>query len=258
LSHLSAPRGDLRHVRPSPLFLALVAVAVTAGWFAWTGDGDQSLPVFLMVMAGWLVSVCLHEFAHAYTALLGGDRSVIDRGYLTLDPVKYAHPLLTIVLPTVFVLLGGIPLSGAAVYIDEHAIRSRARSAWMSASGPLTNLALGAVLSAVLASGLVDGAGHSFRAGLAFLAYLQILSAVLNLLPVPGLDGFGVIEPYLSHRTRAQIAPYAAYAPLLLLALLWTDQVGGAFGDLVRAAADVVGVPSGEVSDGYGLFRFWD
>ena len=72
-------------VRPSPLFLIFVALTVLGGALAWTqsepGSRLGDLAVFVFVLAGWIVSVCLHEFAHAFTAYRAGDRSVEAAGY---------------------------------------------------------------------------------------------------------------------------------------------------------------------------------
>ncbi len=70
------------------------------------------------------MSLCLHEFGHALAAYLGGDTSVRDAGYLTLNPLKYSHPLLSIIMPVLFLMMGGIGLPGGAVYINRHALRS--------------------------------------------------------------------------------------------------------------------------------------
>src|SRR5262245_22668469 len=89
-----APRGT---DRPHPIFLCMVGVFVASGVLLWKDAGNDSLNVFLFVVFGWLVSVCVHEYAHALVGLRAGDRDVIYRGYLRLDPRKYAHPLLTFV-----------------------------------------------------------------------------------------------------------------------------------------------------------------
>ncbi|MEL7209419.1 MAG: site-2 protease family protein, partial [Actinomycetota bacterium] len=118
-------------IRPSPLFLALVAGFAASGWILWNRAEDWA--VFVFVLVGWVVSLCLHEFAHAVTAFVGGDRSVADKGYLTLDPRHYAEPGLSLVLPILFVLLGGIGLPGGAVWINRAAERSpptKAVTAW--------------------------------------------------------------------------------------------------------------------------------
>ena len=71
--------------------------------------------MFVFVVFGWLVSLCLHEFGHAYTAWRYGDQDVEVRGYLTLNPLKYANPLLSLGVPLLFIALGGIGLPGGAV-----------------------------------------------------------------------------------------------------------------------------------------------
>jgi Zn-dependent protease len=76
--------------RPSLIFVALVVALVAGGWATWTGWGNPNIGVFVFVTAGWLVSLCLHEFAHAYMAYHSGDRSVEEQGYLTLNPCATA------------------------------------------------------------------------------------------------------------------------------------------------------------------------
>ena len=103
-------------VRPSPVFLVIVAVTVLGGVIAWLAAGTVRplayVGVFTFVIAGWLVSLCLHEFGHAYTAWRFGDHDVAVRGYLTLNPLKYSSPLLSLGLPLLFIALGGVGLPG--------------------------------------------------------------------------------------------------------------------------------------------------
>jgi Zn-dependent protease len=99
-------------VRPSPIFLALVGLTAVGGVLAWTAGRTTPtsayIGVFLFVIAGWLVSLCLHEFGHDYTAWRFGDQDVAMRGYLTLNPLKYSSPLLSLGLPLLFIALGGM------------------------------------------------------------------------------------------------------------------------------------------------------
>ena len=81
--------------------------------------------MFLFVVFGWLLSLCLHEYAHALVGYRGGDYGVIHRGYLQLNPLKYTNAVLSIVLPIVFIIFGGIALPGGAVLIDHHRLRSK-------------------------------------------------------------------------------------------------------------------------------------
>lgn len=117
----SERRSGHSAVRPSPVFLLIVLVTVGGGALAWDADIDSvraKVGVFLLVVFGWIISLCLHEFSHAYVAWRAGDHEVEVRGYLTLNPLKYSHPVLSIGLPLVFIALGGIGLPGGAVYVD--------------------------------------------------------------------------------------------------------------------------------------------
>jgi Zn-dependent protease len=242
---------------PSPLFLGITAVFAATGWALWVGAGQPQYATFGFVLSGWLLSLCLHEYGHAITAYHSGDRSVADKGYLTLNPLKYTHALYSIVLPLVFVVIGGIGLPGGAVYIDRARLRGRVTESLVSAVGPLTNVLFALVRLVPVA--LVSGGAHAvFWAALAYLGFLQVTASLLNLIPMPGLDGFGIIEPWLPAqwlRAAARIAPYGFF---ILLALFWLSPVGRLFFSAVLGILDLLGVPRDALSDGYTLFRFWD
>ena len=80
---------------------------------------------FIIVLVGWVFSLCLHEFSHALVAYYGGDTTVREKGYLTFNPLKYTHPVYSLLLPLLFLVLGGIGLPGGAVYIETWRLRSR-------------------------------------------------------------------------------------------------------------------------------------
>src|SRR5262249_45387641 len=155
---------------------------------------------FIFVIAGWLVSLCLHEFGHALTAWRFGDRDAAARGYLTLDPRRYSHPALSLLLPMVIILLGGIGLPGAAVYLRTWFMTPTRRSL-VRLAGQAANLLL-AVLLLVLTRLFFDMGHWVLWAGVAFLAFLELTAVLLNLLPIPGLDGYDALEPHLSPETQ--------------------------------------------------------
>ena len=72
-------------------------------------DERFSNPLFWAVLIGWVLSVVLHEFAHGIVAYWGGDYTIRERGGLTLNPLQYIDPFISIVLPIIFVLIGGVP-----------------------------------------------------------------------------------------------------------------------------------------------------
>lgn len=265
-------RRGLRQRRPSPLFLVFVAITAAGGALAWFVTTPRSalgnFGVLLFVLGGWIVSVCFHEFAHAYAAYRAGDHSVEAAGYLTLNPFKYAHPLLSIVLPLFFIVQGGIGLPGGAVYLHRHAFRSRATQSVAAAVGPLTNLVLGVVLLLVAKSHVGEARLYFFAGvdnharfwcGLAFLGFLQITAAVLNLLPVPGLDGYAIIEPYLDPQTQQygdKVKPWGMLGVIVLLIAF--VPLNTAFFDLVDYLGGLTGADPGLWGTGQEFFRFWD
>ncbi|MEU8901553.1 site-2 protease family protein [Nocardia sp. NPDC048505] len=257
----SFPRKRTGAVRPSPVFLAVVALAVAGGVLAWMSDSEldsnlAKLGVFVLVVAGWVVTLCLHEFAHAFTAWRAGDQDVEMRGYLTLNPLKYSHPLLSIVLPMVFIALGGIGLPGGAVYVHSHNFSPRIQRL-ISFAGPAVNLLCGIALLLVIQI-FADMSTHAvFWCGLAFLAFLQITAFLLNILPIPGLDGYGILEPSLSYKTRQALDQFKPFGMLILFALLFTPQLNQVFFDAVYWLYELSGVPRNWSAWGSRLTRFW-
>lgn len=246
-------------VRPSPVFLLVLAVTIGGGVLAWLSDygsTEAKIGVFVMVVAGWIVTLCLHEFAHAYMAWRAGDHEVELRGYLTLNPLKYSHPLLSIVLPVVFIALGGFGLPGGAVYVHTHSVSARMQRI-ISGAGPAVNAAFAVVLLVIVEIFGSQTSHSAFWYGLAFLGFLQVTAAVLNLLPIPGLDGYGILEPSLSYRTRRSLDQLKPLGMLLLFALILTPAINGPFFDFIYTVCEVFGVESSWIARGAGQVRFW-
>jgi Zn-dependent protease len=246
-------------VRPSPIFLAIVAVTALGGAVAW-GDGNQTgalayVGVFVFVIAGWVVSLSLHEFGHAFTAWRFGDRSVAVRGYLDLDPRRYSNPWLSLGIPLLITALGGIGLPGAAVYLRTSSMTPTQRTV-VSLAGPSANLLL-AVLLLGLTNVYFEPEHLVFWAGVAFLGFLQITALLLNLLPLPGLDGYNALEPHLSPETQRALEQFKPYGVLFLVFLLFVPQVNQAFFGLVSWFFDLSGVPPLLWRAGGGLTQFW-
>ncbi|MBV8965634.1 MAG: site-2 protease family protein [Mycobacteriaceae bacterium] len=246
-------------VRPSPVFLAICAITALGGALAWLAGTSLSaiayVGVFTFVIAGWLVSLCLHEFAHAYMAWRYGDHDVAVRGYLTLNPLKYSNPLLSLGLPLVFIALGGIGLPGGAVYVRTSWMTPRRRTV-VALAGATVNAALAVVLLAVTAV-LADAHHAVFWSGMAFLGFLQVTAVVLNLLPIPGLDGYSALEPHLSPETQHALQPAKQWGFVILFILLIAPPLNQAFFSIVYRLFDLSNVPSILVALGSHLTRFW-
>lgn len=252
-------------MRPSPVFLGILAVTIAAGILAAVRDPFDAesvrdpigtIGVFVLVIGGWILSLTLHEFGHALVAFKGGDYSIAHKGYLTMDVRKYTDPVLSIILPLVFLAIGGIPLPGGAVWINHAALRNRTTASCVSLAGPLSNLVIGIVLCLVVA--LVPTLPFGLLVGLSYLALLQIVTFVLNILPVPGLDGYGAIEPYLPPNAREMGAKARPWAPFVLFALLFAvPQVNNLLWKASFALFDTVGGSSLAARLGLQTFMFW-
>lgn len=230
------------------------------------GDGEtailadlfrrQPMTTFLLIVFLWIFSVCLHEYAHAIVAYHGGDKSVVEKGYLSLNPMNYLDPMTSILIPTLVLVMGGLGLPGAAVYINTAALRSRQWESAVSLAGPAMNLIILIVVAVLIRA--LGAHGTALGAALAFFALLQASAIVLNMLPIPGFDGFGAIEPYLPDELRYNARRAAPFMMLGLLLVLFT--VPGASRLIMTACfaiTSVLGISPFEIVDGLNAFRFW-
>ena len=249
-------------VRPSPVFLLFLALAAGSGWLVWTMDAgypnrtDRAV-MFIFVASMWVVSLSLHEFAHAFLAWRFGDHEVEARGYLTLNPFKYAHPLLSIVIPVLVLLIGGIGLPGGAVWLHPHRFRTNLQRALVSLAGPAVNLVF-AVVAIWWVAHNQPLTGHSvFWLAMAALGLLQLMGGILNLLPIPGLDGWGAIEPYLDPSVQQGAQQLKPFGWLILFALLQVNTINAKFFEFVNWVFGWSGLPTIYGQLGIQLMQFW-
>lgn len=217
------------------------------------------MAVFLAVTILWVLSVCLHEFGHAIVAYHGGDTTVRDKGYLTLNPLRYTHPVYSLLLPVVFMLLGGIGLPGGAVYIETGLLRSRGWRTAVSLAGPFMNLVIVWVLCLPFWFGLIERSPDNLVAvSLAFVIQLQISSVFLCLLPVPPLDGFRALGPWLPAHVEAKALEHAnVFMWGVFLALWYVRPANAAFWGAVNGATELLGIDPWLAYAGLQQFQFW-
>jgi Zn-dependent protease len=188
---------------------------------------DFQSPLFWAILIGWILSVTLHEFAHGLVAFWGGDYTIRERGGLTLNPLYYVDPFMSIILPAIFLAMGGIPLPGGATFIRSDLLRNRKWESGVALAGPLANFLLFVAFAAPLhpAFGWYEfGAratpGQTFCGA---MATLQFLAMCLNLVPVPPLDGFRAIAPLLGRETEEKMTmpPTGTILFLVYFFVLW-------------------------------------
>lgn len=174
---------------------------------------------FIIIFFGWIFSLCLHEFSHALVAYYGGDTTVREKGYLTFNPLKYTHPMLSLGIPLLMLLMGGIGLPGGAVYIETDRIRNRYWLSAMSLAGPAAN-GIFAIFLAILLRILPESTSY-FWPGISFLFALEIWSILFNLIPIPPLDGYNAVSPFLLPGIRDQVDRIRSFAIWIIILALW-------------------------------------
>ncbi len=229
----------------------MLSLALPGRWPAWDG-----FITFLAVTSGWIISLALHEFSHAYTAYRHGDLSVREKGYLSLNPLLYTHPFLSIVVPVLFLLMGGIGLPGGAVYINMQAIKSRRALSLVSLAGPAANGAVALVLLLLLHFFPIP---QTLLPTVSLLLFLQISAILFNLLPIPGLDGFGFLQPWLPPALLTRFRDLTGIIILALMYAFFTDSfINRAFWKTVIFISDAIGINLDWVRQGFAMMRFWE
>jgi Zn-dependent protease len=143
-----------------------------------------------------LFSVIIHEMAHGYVAWLNGDPTARLTGRITLNPIPHIDPFFTILMPILFYWTMGIAIGGARpVPVNPLNFRNyRVGEITTSAAGPASNLLL-AVLFAFLLHLNLGGPGLVLMAY--YGCFINILLALLNLIPIPPLDGSHLVAAFL-------------------------------------------------------------
>lgn len=179
-----------------------------------------------------VLSISFHEFAHAWLANELGDTTARNQGRLTLNPLVHFDPLGALMI--VFMAIAGWGIGwGKPVPVNPYNLRVNPRIGMglTSAAGPFSNLVLAALFAIPLRLGL------ELPTLLAVFFYVVVVVniglALFNLIPLPPLDGFGVLQGILAaFRTRwanewgNRLDRLAPYGPVLLMALLALGWIG--------------------------------
>lgn len=176
--------------------------------------------VVVILIAVVLFAISFHESAHAWTALKFGDPTARDLGRISLNPLHHIDPFGTVLLPLMMILMHQPPFGYAKpTPVNLRNTRNpRVANFWVSAAGPLSNLLVVLVSAALLIAigrydpAMVVGAFQAPTGGgvlapvcyiLAQLVLLNLVLGVFNLIPVPPMDGSGILFSILGRRGLA-------------------------------------------------------
>lgn len=192
-----------------------------------------------------LFAITIHESAHGWAAFKFGDPTAYNLGRITLNPIPHIDPIGTVILPLIM-MITSIPFIGWAkpVPVNPLNLRNPRRdNLWISAAGPISNMTaavvflVGIVILKFLNPNIVyflrsfifaqTGFGSGFHplGGLALIlfygALINTLLAIFNLIPIPPLDGSGVLMGLLSDEAAEKYDRIRPFGFLIILGLLF-------------------------------------
>ena len=188
--------------------------------------------VLIGLVTALVVGTTFHEFSHAFVADQLGDHRPRAMGRVSLNPLHHLDPM-----GTIFFLIAGFGW-GKPVMVNAYALRPGRRGmAWVAAAGPLANLVVATVFAVVFRgaemSGVFDSQTGSFIGRvLLWVVEFNVILGLFNLLPIPPLDGYNLVLPFLPLRTALMVQRYAVYGVLVLLVLVLLPRLGGGFSPL--------------------------
>ncbi len=188
---------------------------------------QNGLISFLYTLPALLISLSIHEYAHAFVAYKLGDKSQKALGRLTLDPFKHIDPL-----GFLSIMLIGIGW-GKPVMVDDRNFKNRARDVmFVSIAGPASNLILAILFTVILKILMITGVvSLAVTSGIGsilidmFILSIQfnVVFAVFNMLPIPPFDGSKVLYYFLPYKYKNIMLTLQRYSIVIILVLFLTN-----------------------------------
>ena len=173
-----------------------------------------------------IFAITVHEAAHGFAARYFGDMTADRAGRITLNPLKHIDPIGTILLPALTLLVGGILFGWAKpVPVDFSRLRHPTRDMlWVAAAGPASNFVMALFWALMIKFAVTVPSIYSEPLGLMGQAgvMINVVLMVLNLLPLPPLDGGRIAVSLLPNRMAYQYAQIERYGFIILIVLLAT------------------------------------
>jgi Zn-dependent protease len=176
-----------------------------------------------------LFAVTVHETAHGFVANIFGDKTALLLGRLTLNPIKHIDIIGTIIVPLFCLILGGFVFGWAKpVPINPRNLRNPKRDmAFVAFAGPFSNLLMALIWALIAKMGIILAGNFSFTAILIKVCeagiYINLVLMILNLIPIPPLDGSRVVSSILPTNLATIYDRIEPYGFIILIILLVTN-----------------------------------
>ncbi|MDD3473054.1 MAG: site-2 protease family protein [Syntrophaceae bacterium] len=187
----------------------------------------QTLQKLVLLAPGFLLAITVHEFTHGYVANRLGDPTAKMAGRLTFNPLSHLDPIGTLALVLTQMIGWAKPVPVNPRYLSN----PRSDMLWISLGGPAANLLTALVLALCLhildafsVHSMMRGSSGLILNPLVLIIYfgiqINIVLAVFNLIPVPPLDGFSILQGVLPRDYAYQLERLEPYGFIILLILL--------------------------------------
>jgi Zn-dependent protease len=215
----------------------LIARAVRGGVASGAGFGSFLLDT-IYYLPGIVIGITVHEFAHAFVAYKLGDNTPKEQGRVTLNPLAHIDPIGLIAL--IFLHFGW----GKPVQVNPFAFRKNARlcNILTDLAGVITNFIVAFITGGIMIFLMTKGISYP-SPGMSILYYILVMNLVLmlfNLLPVPPLDGFGVLTELFDLRKRQWYSKLYSYGSIILLVIIVTGATSFLLGPPLSAVSDFI------------------
>ena len=181
--------------------------------------------VIIMTMLAFVIATTVHEFCHAWSALMLGDDTAQRQGRITLNPIAHFDPIGFLGMMLIAVAGFGIGW-GRPVPINPARLRGRQRGVALTAlAGPASNIVLATLFIIPLRFGQAD-LPYAAEVFLNRMVFVNILLASFNLIPIPPLDGHKILTGILPDFWYPYLAPLERYGVLILLGLIMIGRIG--------------------------------
>jgi len=193
-----------------------------------------------------IFAITLHEAAHGYVAKHYGDLTAYAQGRVTLNPLRHIDPIGTVIVPLLLLAVSSPYLFGWAkpVPVNFGNLRHPKRDMfWVAAAGPGANRLMAFLWALVIKLGLAipesNLAEPMILMGKAGI-FVNAILLVLNLLPLPPLDGGRIAVSLLPHRIAYRFSQIEPYGFMILLFLLFTGVLGTVIGPFIMITISIV------------------